>query len=232
MLDGRVLSARSSRPPVVIRNLGPNGGDVAAHLAHERLAGICRPGIAAKWRCTRCRRTTLGTVSRSAEIFNPATERWTMTGEMVQSHNIKGVLVPLLDGRIFLADSDRDSEIYKPQTGTWRTSAIMPTVRADYPTTRLSDGRIMVTGGNATLRSVESFNPVTETWTTAASLLTGRVQHRAVLLPDGRVLVAGGREGRGDDSPFLNSTEIYNPIADTWSAGPSMGRAQTSYSHP
>lgn len=160
--------------------------------------------------------------SRSAEIFNPAEERWSMTGDMVQPHErTQGLLVPLLDGRVFLAA--RDAEIFDPKTGTWRTSGRMQTVRGSYPATRLLDGRIMVSGGDTTLRSVEIFDPATETWTIAASLLTGRFDHRAALLPDGRVLVAGGRDGFWEYSPFLSSTEIYNPNTDTWSPGPSMG---------
>src|SRR5690606_6210279 len=45
-----------------------------------------------------------------------------------------------------------------------------------------------------------------------------RVGHRAALLPDTRVLVTGGFG--------LASTEIYDPMTDSWTPGPPMNSAR------
>lgn len=65
------------------------------------------------------------------------------------------------------------------------------------------------------------YDPATGFVTPAASLLTPRVRAGSILLPNGQVLVAGGSTSL-NGSASLNSTEIYDPVADTWTAGPSM----------
>lgn len=58
------------------------------------------------------------------------------------------------------------------------------------------------------------------------SLATGRSQHTATLLPNGKVLVAGGLDG---SQQILQSAEIYDPIAGTWS--PTGGLITARYDH-
>src|SRR5256885_1303257 len=79
-------------------------------------------------------------------------------------------------------------------------AAAMATARY-YPTaTLLSDGRMLVTGGQGTggvyLSSAELYTPDNSggpgTWSSAGSMTTGRYGQTATLLPDGRVLVTGG----------------------------------------
>src|SRR5436190_11745543 len=50
-------------------------------------------------------------------------------------------------------------------------------------------------------------------WTVAASMNTARSNHTATLLGNGKVLVTGGF---GATSNYLNSCELYDPIANTW----------------
>jgi len=49
---------------------------------------------------------------------------------------------------------------------------------------------------------------------------TARNRHTATLLPSGKVLVAGGYTSIGG---YLNSAELYDPAAGTWTATGSMG---------
>ncbi len=107
----------------------------------------------------------------------------------------------------------------------WNPAASMVTERAYHTATRLTDGSVLVVGGNADdgsgdarpVASVERYDPTTGTWSGAAPLATARYRHTATLLSDGTVLVAGGyTASRGTDS-----TERYDPDTDTWTdAGP------------
>ncbi len=59
----------------------------------------------------------------------------------------------------------------------------------------------------------------------APSLAQGRWGHTATLLEDGRVLVVGGQE---TPSRKLNTVEIFDPVAETWSAAASMAQKRSS----
>ncbi len=49
----------------------------------------------------------------------------------------------------------------------------------------------------------------------ASKLTTARYYHTATLLPDGRVLAVGGIN---KDKTALATAEIYDPVANSWSA--------------
>jgi hypothetical protein len=57
-------------------------------------------------------------------------------------------------------------------------------------------------------------------FTAVGSLTTARYFHTATLLPDGRVLIAGGQNDASANP--LSSTEIYDPVAKTFTPGPDM----------
>ena len=52
----------------------------------------------------------------------------------------------------------------------------------------------------------------------STELLQGRGEHTTTLLPDGRLLAVGGRS----DAISLNSTEIFDPSTESWSAAQDM----------
>ena len=78
--------------------------------------------------------------------------------------------------------------------------------------TRLTDGRVLVTGGETA--SAEIFDPETDTFTPTGSMSTVRARHVSVLLRDGRVLVAGG----GDPV-----AELYDPASGRFTPRPRTG---------
>ncbi|NQU49001.1 MAG: hypothetical protein HQ519_10175 [Planctomycetes bacterium] len=114
--------------------------------------------------------------------------------------------------------------------------------RAFHNAVLLLDGRIMAIGGvigpfgtgpyyTKVLSSVEIYDPATDSWTNGAPMSQFRAGCTANVLPDGRVLVAGGTKGGANRELYsvddimttsLRTTEIYDPVSDTWSAGPSM----------
>jgi hypothetical protein len=74
------------------------------------------------------------------------------------------------------------------------------------------------------------FEPSTLTGviTATGSLNVSRQEHTATLLPNGHVLIAGRNDSEGSsfnsngDLVDAKSTEIYDPVAGTWSLGPTM----------
>ena len=87
----------------------------------------------------------------------------------------------------------------------------------------LTDGEVMAQGfgvSNAWYRlTAGNTGDYTEgTWTVAAPMSVGRERFAAQVLPDGRVVVMGGEHTSGPGAlPFTDSTEAYNPVANSWS---------------
>lgn len=111
--------------------------------------------------------------------------------------------------------------------------APLRTGRVHHTATRLSDGRVLVTGGTgdagAPLASTEIYDPRADRWQAGAALATARGRHAATLLGDGRVLVSGGRDANGRP---LRSTEIYDPAQDAWRPGPDLIEARWDHDAP
>ncbi|MDC8016240.1 kelch repeat-containing protein [Tahibacter soli] len=60
----------------------------------------------------------------------------------------------------------------------------------------------------------------------AATPAAARTGHTTTLLPTGKVLVAGGT---GAGGAVLGSTELYDAVTNTWSAGPAMPAARANH---
>jgi hypothetical protein len=103
----------------------------------------------------------------------------------------------------------------------------------------LNDNRVLIIGGQVSkiggdydenedyTRVCELFDLTTGFSTFSKSRLRiGRIFASASLLQDGRVIITGGTDSRNQ---FLSETEIYDPITDTFSDGPSM--VVKRYSH-
>jgi len=119
------------------------------------------------------------------------------------------------------------SVLQAPASNTWApTPGAMAEARSGAAAALLSDGRVLVTGGDGAagaLASAEAFNP-DGSFSPVASMAFPRSRHVSVALKDGRVLVAGGVTA---DSSATTSAEIYDPTSDAWQAAGAMleGRA-------
>lgn len=67
--------------------------------------------------------------------------------------------------------------------------------------------------GSGILKSANIYNSSTGQWTVAASMAYPRYGHTAVVLSDGKVFVYGGI---GPNGVAVNTSEVYDPVADTW----------------
>ncbi len=100
-------------------------------------------------------------------------------------------------------------------SGTWAPTANLTDARANSSAALLSDGRILITGGDGAsglLATAEFFN-TDGSVSAAAPMNVARNKHISIVLKDGRVLIAGGTVAGGGAT---NAAEIYDPTASTW----------------
>lgn len=174
--------------------------------------------------------------TKSAELYNPATGKFTVTGSMKASramHTATLIASGPLAGNVLIAGGVSDenggdvasAELYDPATGQFTLTGAMSTPREGHSATWLDPGvvqgalagRVLVAGGadaRATSDTSEIFNPQNGTFAPVGPMSTPRTLHAAALLSNGQVLIAGGQSS---DTDFLLTAELFNPSTSAFS---------------
>jgi hypothetical protein len=173
----------------------------------------------------------------AAELYDPATNTFSVTGSMVAVDEggvwgkptqiafrtatlMKNQKVLVAGGVPAYYDTGdfplSRAELYDP-LGTFTATGSMHVARRGHTATLMPDGTVLITGGlvdnffDATALG-ELYNPSTGAFSTPIYMNGGRGFHQATLLLDGRVLVTGGFNSSTDpNSRDLASAELYNP---------------------
>jgi N-acetylneuraminic acid mutarotase len=174
-----------------------------------------------------------------AELYDPISDSWSPPVTFASTALVDHSVTLLSDGRVLVAGGDDDrnynasvasAELYDPAANVWSTATSLSNARESHTATLLSNGKVLVAGGllvttdgfqtsRVEVASAELYDPVANTWSPAGNLLTPRDGHTATLLPNGKVLVAGGEVLiAGGASTVTGSAELYDPVANTWSA--------------
>ena len=164
-----------------------------------------------------------------------------LTGSMITSRNQTSATL-LLSGKVLvaggynsnaLASSELFDPMYNDGRGGFATSGGLITARWDATATRLTNGKVLFTGGMnqniGTLSSAEVYDPSGNggigSFSDSGSMTEPRYSAVATLLPNGKVLIAGGV---GVNGPLL-SAEVYDPAGNGGLGSFSItGRMQTT----
>lgn len=143
-------------------------------------------------------------VTDTAELFDPATNRFTATGKLAVPRH-KHAAVGLRDGRVLVlggADSRlrgfyNSAEIYDPARGQFSSTGSMSTARYKIrdAAALLADGRVLIAGGGLRL---EVYDPVMGIFSLLPDRVTMPLRYSTTtLLGNGTALIAGGYGGEG-----------------------------------
>jgi hypothetical protein len=143
-------------------------------------------------------------VTDTAELFDPATNRFIATGNLAARRH-KHAAVLLRDGKVLViggADSRlrgfyNSAEIYDPATGKFSPTGVMSVARYKIreAAALLIDGKVLIAGGGTRL---EVYDPATGVFSLLPDRVTTALRYSTTtLLREGTALIAGGYGGEG-----------------------------------
>ena len=179
-----------------------------------------------------------GTTLDTAEIYDSENDIWTTLSDHLNTARAYHTAVTLRNGKVLITGGDdsggneiNSTEIYDPTGETFLAGSPMTNARMGAETTLLSDGRVMVVGGEAmvsttltVLNSVEIYDPALDSWS-SHDTLNGHYHHQMVTLHDGRVLVAGGDQ---DTSGTPAGADLFDGTSWSSVATPTAYRTNTA----
>jgi len=160
------------------------------------------------------------TPSKTAEIYDPATQTFSPTGDMPNEAASHTASV-LLDGTVLVAGgyggSCPDAQVgvaaFDPSSNSFIRGVNLTSAQAEHTATTLNDGRVLIAGGwfvdscNFSSEMYDTavvFDPATSSYSSKLPMREPRAGHSATLLTDGKVLVVG------------SSAELFDAVTSTF----------------
>src|SRR5271165_5957224 len=186
-----------------------------------------------------CITATLCTALSSAEIYDPVAGTFTATTVGMSAARFGASAVALSSGSVLIVGGFDGSnlpaaaELYMPsQNAFMYNGPKLNTPRFNATVTPLNNGQILVAGGSTCAlpgcptSAAEVYDPVANTFTTTSvGMNVPRFSHTATLLTNGQVVIAGGFSSCSSSCTSEASTEVFDPVAGTFSPSQSLGNA-------
>ncbi|XP_005111835.1 kelch-like protein 20 [Aplysia californica] len=180
--------------------------------------------------------TTEG-VSNQVYMFDQAEASWQPKAKMNMIRSQFSLVI--VDGFLYAVGGQDGNEIlmtverYDPHTNTWTMVRSLP--RCLRFTTGVSfRGKLYIFGGETKVdvsNNALRYDPTDDTWTELPPMKTPRVLAGSVVFKD-KIYVIGGNSAisekwRKEYLPefCVTSVEIFDPVTEVWSEGPSLGNA-------
>lgn len=167
--------------------------------------------------------------SNGFTVYDPATNT-TQNRFLPVTRNIYDAF-ELPDGRILLFGDDvfpvrTDAMIVDTAGFTIQTIGQLNYFHRWSSATLLNNGKVLLAG----IDGCEVFDPATNSSVSVPAMITPRLAHPAALLSNGKVLIGGGANTLSGGGSH-NTTELFDPGNNTWTAGPNLvtSRGQATF---
>ena len=162
---------------------------------------------------------------QSADLYNPATGKWTLIGNLNPGGIFGYSAVLLPDGDVLVVGGSllgsggkatNGAALFNPSTGTWTPTGSMNVAREGCLLILLPNGKALAAGGDTSFSqpaSAELYDPATGTWTPTGGMTGSFNDYTSLLLGDGEVLAIVAEVSGG-------ATDLYDPATGSWTANP------------
>ena len=137
----------------------------------------------------------------SAEVYDPATGSWTVTGKMNKARSSCAAVLLDTEEVLVAAGGDKPTklaELFDPVTGNWTLTGTANFAFVEPTITLLPSGNALVAGGfgNPVYQGSSLYDPATGNWAPSSKVQgTHGSGATATLLANGEVLLLGGMDG-------------------------------------
>lgn len=188
----------------------------------------------------------------SAEVYNPQTGAFTLTGSMTVDARYNHTATLLNDGTVLVCGGQTDAagtatascQLYTPTSctaGTFAAATPLQQGRYNHTAVLLKDGKVWLAGGrNTTASATGGYLVTTErfvpnggagTVQSASPMIEARANHTATLMGDGKALVVGGYNQRDvlANKGITESAEIYDPTSNNVAPAAAMSARRQAH---
>ncbi len=182
------------------------------------------------------------TLTSSAELYDPVSGTFTLTGSMDSGHYLAGWGSPwpvFANGKVLVAgglDASgallASAELFDPATGTFSPTGALGTAVVAYDPVTLPSGGALFVGGYSSVtvgtlsagsgfaftggtNQVQRYDPTSGAFASAGTLAENRLFGCNIVLASGKVLAIGGFQGVS--TTYETNIEQYDPSTTTWS---------------
>jgi N-acetylneuraminic acid mutarotase len=175
-----------------------------------------------------------GYIINSPEVYDPVTQSFTALSEAMRTDRRHHAATLLPSGELLLTGGQSNqqdfldsAEVFNYVTQTFRAlPATMTLDRMGQTATLLPNGLVLITGGDDqnlnvvdTAEVYEAVAPIAKRFASlSATMTTSRAFHTSTLLPNGQVLLTGGVDWNDGGGTALDTAEVYDPVAQTFTA--------------
>jgi hypothetical protein len=186
-----------------------------------------------------CTAATSCTATLTAEIYNPTAGTFTATGNTMGYARFNASAVALNSGLVMIVGGFDGTnlpnypEMYNPATNEFTfTTPHMLTARFSATANLLNSGQVLIAGGSTCAppgcptNAAEIYDPVANSFTSVSGGMTiSRFSQSATLITNSQVYIAGGFSSCGSSCTSEASTEVFDPVAGSFSSGQPVANA-------